>query len=174
MVHFRAFPDGSPPPAWTLQLIDVFRRHEDEIGSARAGERLSSEEVLAVLANDLASIGFVIEKLQHGEKGAPAADAAPPDGNRVHFDVYHPQWLCCLAIEDGHDWANIGAADDLVEPLLVSNVDTLCVAVPFAEAQQPGGQAPRAGAYERTCSLAESVYGHIRVSLPQRLFVIGY
>ena len=174
MIQSAIFPPAGPPPAWVEQLLNVFRHHEEEIRSDRASKRLSSEQVLTLLSRDLVSLGFMIEKVKHDQK-IPAAAVAEGDGRRnIHFDVYQPQWLCCLAIEDGHDWANIGSAMDLVEPLLVSNADTLCLAVPLAEEQAQGGAPRRAGEYERTVSLAEVVYGHSRVKLPKRLLLIGY
>ena len=177
MIRFASFPRTRPPPEWAERLLGVFRRHEAEISSGRPDGKLSSESVLAVLSNDLKSLGFNIERLKHAEKDPPGAepvDAATGEGKEsIHFDVYQPAWLCCLAIEDGHDWANIDAAEDLVEPLLVSDVDTLCLAVTCAE--EPGsGAAHRASEYERTCDLAAVVYGHSRVQLPKCLLVIGY
>jgi len=171
MILLASFPPTSQRPVWAEQIVAVFRRHEDEIGSTLARKKLSSEEVLGVLAADLKTIGFRIEKLKHTRTGPAQGE---PAGERVHFDVYHPEWMCCLAIEDGHDWANIQAAEDLVEPLMVSNVDSLCLAVPCVEEQGVGEERRRASEYERTCNLAESVYGRTRVSLPKCLLVIGY
>lgn len=174
MIQSAIFPRASPPPAWAEQLLDVFRRHQEEIRSVKAGRRLSSEQVLTLLSPDLESLGFMIEKVKHDEKAQAAAAAAGDGRQNVHFDVYQPAWLCCLAIEDGHDWADIGSAMDLVEPLLVSNADTLCLAVPLAQELAEGETHPRASEYERTSSLAEVVYGHSRVKLPKRLLLIGY
>jgi hypothetical protein len=171
MILLATFPPTGRRPAWAEQIVAVFRRHEGEISSTRAGGKLSSEEVLAVLAGDLEDMGFRIEKLKHARTD-PAE--GQPAGESLHFDVYHPEWMCCLAIEDGHDWANIGTAEDLVEPLMVSKADTLCLAVPCAEEQGVGEERRRASEYERTCNLAEAVYGHIRIALPQRLLIIGY
>lgn len=174
MIQHAIFPLASPPPAWAEQLLDVFRCHEDQIRSDHAGSRLSSEQVLTLLAPDLERLGFMIEKVKHDEQVQATTSAERGGRQNVHFDVYQPQWLCCLAIEDGHDWANIGSAMDLVEPLLVSNADALCLAVPLAE-EQSGGETPRrASEYERTASLAEVVYGHSRVKLPKLLLLIGY
>jgi hypothetical protein len=171
MILFASFPPTSQCPAWTERILDVFRRHEAEISSARADRSLSSEEVLGTLAGDLVAIGFRIERIKHARSRPPAGEFP---GENVHFDVYHPEWMCCLAIEDGHDWANIDAAEDLVEPLMVSNVDTLCLACPCAEERGSGEERRRASEFERTCNLAEAVYGRTRVTLPKRLLIIGY
>jgi len=177
MIQFAAFPSTSPPPGWVERLVGVFRRHEDEISSGRPGGKLSSEAVLGVLSSDLEAIGFHIEKLKHSAKSPSDPAAVPAQGadtsGNIHFDVYQPEWMCCLAIEDGHGWANIDTAEDLVEPLLVSNVDTLCIAVPCAE-EQASGALNRASEFERTCDLAAVVYGHTRVQLPKCLLIIGY
>jgi|MudIll2142460700_1097286.scaffolds.fasta_scaffold129983_2 hypothetical protein len=171
MILLASFPPTSQRPAWAEQILAVFRRHEAGISSTQAGRSLSSEEVLGMLADDLEAIGFRIERIKH-VRTRPAEGEVP--GDNVHFDVYHPEWMCCLAIEDGHDWANIDVAEDLVEPLMVSNVDTLCLAVPCAEEPGIGDERRRASEYERTCNLAEAVYGRTRVTLPKRLLIIGY
>jgi hypothetical protein len=150
----------------------VFRKHEDKISSSRASKKLSSKEVLSLLSADLEAIGFRIEKLKHADTVSPGRDPTPAAGDSIHFDVYQPEWMCCLAIEDGHDWANIDASEGLVEPLMVTHVDTLCLALPFAQEQIDG--VGRESEYERTRMLAEAVYGRTRVQLPRCLLLIGY
>jgi hypothetical protein len=177
MIRFAAFPISDPPPAWEAQIIDIFRRHEDELSSDLHDKGLTSEEVLAVLAEDLKGAGFLIEK--HELSGTQVA-RSPFFGEenssavRYRFDVYHPQWLCCLAIEAGRSWTAIATHRDLVEPLLVVDVDSLCLAVPNLRGGPSGDQRPPSHDFDGACNLAATVYGHTRLGLPKRLFLIGY
>ena len=175
MIELAHFPGTDPLPEWTGRLVEVFREHEPAISSARAGPGLRSEEVLDVLTPSLHALGFRIEKLEfNGETTVqPGMGRIASRRHGFHFDVYHPEWMCCLAIEDGHDWSNIREVDDLVEPIMVSEADTLCLAAPHAAEETPGGGI-RESEFVRMRELAEMVYGHTRRSLPRRLVIIGY
>jgi hypothetical protein len=178
MIQFATFPRTWSPPEWVGRMVEIFRRHESGISADRPQGRLSSEEVLAVLAGDLEGLGFHIEKLKLADRelsshpvsqgeGGSANDAA---AEHYHFDVYHPQWHCCIAIEDGPAWTNDAIDEDAVEPLLVANADTLCLAVPGCTA---GGRLSDSE-YDRAVTLAQAVYHRSRSYLPHRLVLIGY
>ena len=175
MIRFATFPRTKPAPAWAAQIVDIFRRHESSIGTDALSKALTSVEVLEVLANDLDATGFTIEKRtlahQRVERSVFLGDNDPAAA-RHHFDVFHPEWLCCLAIVAPRNPSGDAAHQDLVEPLLVVDVDTLCLAVPNASRAGSGEAATRD--YDNACALAESVYGHARVRLPSRLLLIGY
>ena len=183
MIQFATFPRTWSPPAWVGQMVDIFHRHESGISSDQPGGGLSSEEVLAVLAGDLERLGFHIERLKLTDRNVPrhplsaGGCTAGSTVEHYHFDVYHPEWHCCIAIEDGPAWTIDTIDEDAVEPLLVANADTLCLAVPGG----PGGTGnPSAGErspaseYDRAYALAQAVYGRSRSYLPRRLMLIGY
>ena len=119
-----------------------------------------------MLATDLRQAGFVIErrKLTPGSQRFLA---------REQFDVFHPEWLCCLAIEAGPRGPESEKDAALVEPLLVVNVDTLCLALPNA-APRLAEQHADVRDYDSACALALTLYGHARVKLPYRMLLIGY
>lgn len=176
MIRFATFPHGRPTPEWADQLVDVFRRHEGEIGSHGTERVLTSHEVLRALASDLEAIGFKIERRKlvdpHAKQPEPAAGDSETE--RHHFDVYHPAWMCCLAIQANRALAGSDDYLDLVEPLLVIDLDTLCLAVPSIDKRESAGRQALSRDYDNACALAESVYGHTRVKLPYRLLLIGY
>jgi hypothetical protein len=178
-IQFATFPRTWSPPEWVGRTVAVFRRHESDLSPDRPQGRLSSEEVLAVLAGDLEGLGFHIEKLKRTDLKLPGGPH-PPSGaggsagdsaeEHYHFDVYHPQWHCCIAIEDGPAWTNDAIDEDAVEPLLVANADTLCLAVPGSAT----GDGVSDSEYDRALALAQAVYQRSRPYLPHRLVLIGY
>lgn len=174
MIRFATFPRTWSPPAWVGRIVETFRRHESGISLNRPQGRLSSEEVLAVIAGDLESLGFCIEKLKLTDPKLPrrALSAGEPVAEHYHVDVYHPEWHCCIAIEDGPAWTNDAIVEDAVEPLLVANADTLCLAVPGGD-RSAGAQIPDSE-YDRAVTLAQAVYSRSRAYLPHRLVLIGY
>ena len=171
MIRFAWFPGPRHAPEWGERVVEIFRRHEKEISPGR-GPALASQEVLQVLASDLRQAGFVIErrKLAAGAPGLPGSQAILA---REQFDVFHPEWLCCLAIEAGPRGSASETDGALVEPLLVVDMDTLCLALPNAapKSPQPGAEVHD---YDSACALAQKVYAHARVKLPRRLLLLGY
>ena len=180
MIQFATFPRTWSPPAWVGQIVEIFRRHESTIGlQSTSGPhqpqaRMSSEEVLAVLAGDLEGLGFRIEKLKLTDRKVQRRPLSGGDPAAEHYqvDVYHPEWHCCIAIEDGPAWTSDANDEDAVEPLLVANADTLCLAVPGSDSSD-GGR-PADSEYHRAVSLAKAVYNRSRSYLPHRLVLIGY
>jgi hypothetical protein len=175
MIRYATFPRLKPAPAWATQIVDIFRRHESSIGTETLDRALTSVEVLEVLARDLGAAGFTIEKRALAEQKIERSVFLRDDDAAVahyHFDVFHPEWLCCLAIGAPRNPSLDAAHQDLVEPLLVVDVDTLCLAVP--NIHRPGSDGAVIRDYDNACALAESVYGHARVRLPSRLLLIGY
>jgi len=172
MIQSAAFPRTWSPPAWVGQVVEVFRRHQGVISPQPPEASLSSEQVLAVLAGDLEGLGFRIEKMELADRRVPhrPLSAGEPPAQHYHVDVYHPQWHCCIAIEDGPAWTNDAIDQDGVEPLLVANADTLCLAVPG----RVHGAGPAVSEYERALALAQVVYSRSRSYLPHRLVLIGY
>lgn len=176
MIQYATFPRTWTPPAWVGRIVEIFRNHESSISPDQPEERLSSEKVLAVLAGDLEGLGFCIEKLKLGDRKLPrrALPAGEHAAEHYHVDVYQPEWHCCIAIEDGPAWTNDAIDVDAVEPLLVANADTLCLAVPGGPGGSSAGKPPAESEYDRACALAQAVYSRSRSYLPHRLVLIGY
>jgi hypothetical protein len=177
MIRFATFPRIKPAPAWATQIVDIFRRHESRIDTETLNRALTSVEVLEILTRDLEAAGFTIEKRTLANEKIERSVFLGNNDAAVachHFDVFHREWLCCLAIGAPRNASGDAAHQDLVEPLLVVDVDTLCLAVPNTHAPLPGSDEAAIRDYDNACALAESVYGHARVRLPDRLLLIGY
>ena len=106
-IRFTSFPKTEPPPPFASELADVFRRHEPEIATVHLRKGLTSNEVLAVIRDELVALGFAVEAGKQkadkilrpvffGENGEPTLN--------YEIDAYHPGWRCGLEVEAGRAW----------------------------------------------------------------------
>lgn len=155
----------------------MFRRHASTVGTEGLTKGLTSDQVLAVLAEDLELLGFQIEKVKasagkverpvfFGENGIPTV--------RYEVDGYHAGWRCGLEVEAGRAWMGNAVYRDLVQALVMVEVDWLCLAVPVSYKYQSTGRSVVSRDYENSVQLAEALYGHSRMRLPYRLLLVGY
>ncbi len=176
-IRFSTFPRTEPPPGFVEDVVAVFRQHEGEIATETNAKGLKSDDVLAVLGPDLASLGFQVEaskkkvdKLERpvffGENGVPTL--------RYEIDAYHPQWKCGLEVEAGRGWMGNAVYRDLVQAAVMVGVDHLCLAVANVYRYRSSGKPAASRDYENTKQVAEAIYGHSRLSLPYNLILIGY
>ncbi len=176
-IRFTSFPKTEPPPTFASEVAAVFRKHEAAIGTEVLKKGLTSNEVLAVIRDDLVSLGFQVEtgkqrsdKIQRpvffGENGQPTLN--------YEIDAYHPAWRCGLEVEAGRAWMGNAVYRDLVQGLVMVQVDALVLAVPNTYKYQSSGRTVASTDYANTVSVAETLYSHSRVKLPYGLLVIGY
>ena len=52
-VRFICFPLTEPPPTFASSIVDLFREHVSEIGTAARDKNLTSDQVLSVLSPGL-------------------------------------------------------------------------------------------------------------------------
>ena len=95
----------------------VLRRHEHNIGTLHLTKGLTSNEVLAVIRDDLVAIGFEVEAGKQKEdkssgRCSSARTACPHSSPEI--DAYHPGWRCGLEVEAGRAWMGNAVYRDLV------------------------------------------------------------
>jgi len=90
------------------------------------------------------------------------------------IDAYHPEWRCGLEVEAGRAILGNAIFRDLFQAMVMTDVDSLCLAVPNIYKYKSGGRGLNSKYYERTVAVAEALYGHSRVEMPYGLTVIGY
>lgn len=106
-IRYTTFPRTSPPDGFVAQIAGVFRSSEEGIGTEHLKKGLTSDGVLAVVRDDLVSLGFEVEsgkrkreKIERpvffGESGVLEV--------RYEIDAYHPGWRCGLEVEAGRGW----------------------------------------------------------------------
>jgi hypothetical protein len=177
VIRFSTFPRTDPPPDWCGALVNVFRQHEDNIGTLSLEKGLTSNVVLGVVSEDLSALGFAVDagKLAtqrverpvfFGENGIPTV--------RYQIDAYHPSWRCGLEIEAGRAWMGNAVYRDLIQALVMVDVDWLCLAVPNGYRYTSGGKLVVSRDYDNTRDLADAIFGHTRLKMPYRLILVGY
>jgi hypothetical protein len=173
-IRFTCFPRTEPPPEFVYKIVDVFREHENRIGTARNEPHLKSDEVMQVVQVGLESIGFYVERSKRsedvidrpvffGEGGVPTL--------RYEVDAYHPGWQCGLEIEAVRGIRGGAFYRDLIQAMVMVGISHLCVAL---QNKLLYGKAGRNEDYRDAVRTADALYGHSRVKLPFGLTVIGY
>lgn len=169
-IHFLSFPRTLPPPSFVHPVVESFQQVEQQIGTAALQKGLTSDEVLRLLHPHLKGLGFESGKRKnekidrpvfYGENGRPSLN--------YQIDAFHPGWSCGLAVEAGGLMGN-AVYRDLVQALIMVQVDHLILAVAHKCNDEEGVSSD----YEKTCSIADALYGHTRMKMPYGLTVIGY
>jgi hypothetical protein len=176
-IRFTSFPKTEPPPDFAPKVVSIFIKHENKVGTIHLEKGLTSNEVLAILREDLVSIGFQVEtgkqkqdKISRpvffGENGIPTLT--------YEIDAYQPEWHCGLEIEAGRAWMGNAIYRDLIQGLVMVQVDVLILAVPNNYKYSSNERLVISNDYDNTISVAESLYGHSRFRFPYGLIIIGY
>jgi hypothetical protein len=176
-VRFTCFPLTEKPPAFIGGIVDVFRAHEEVIGTVSLTKGLTSNEVLGSLRTDLKELGFQIEKgkmkADRVERPVFFGEDGHPELN-YQIDAFHPEWKCGLEVEAGRAWMGNAVYRDLIQALVMVDVDHLVLAVPNRYKYKAVGKATTSTDYDNTISVAKALYGHTRVRFPYQLTVLGY
>ena len=176
-VRYQCFPQTEPPPAFVLQVVDVFRNHEAGISTEKLAKGLTSDQVLLRLAPNLASLGFEVEKSKKaadrihrpvffGENGEPTLE--------YQVDGYHIGWRCGLEIEAGRAWMGNAVYRDLIQAMVMVEVDWLVLAVPNAYRYKSDGKPVISADFHNAQRVAAALYAHDRLRMPFKLALIGY
>lgn len=177
MIRFSTFPRTQTPPPFVPDLIELFERHEQQIGTSLRKKGLTSDALLAVLRPDLIELGFDVEAGKRNEdkimRPVFFAENAKP-GLQYQVDAWHPVWLAGLELEAGRAWMGNAVYRNLVQALVMVDMEHLILAVPQLYRYKTSGHATLSRDYENTVAVADALYAHSRVEMPFRLCVIGY
>lgn len=176
-VQFQCFPATLPTPDIVSAVVSVFARHEARISTPKLDKGLSSDQVLAVVRDDLIHLGFDVEagkradeKIHRpvffGRNGVPSL--------KYEIDGYHEAQRCGLEIEAGRAWMGNAVYRDLIQAMVMVQVELLVLAVPLSYKYKSGGKTMSSSDFENTVALASALYGHARMPIPYHLAVIGY
>jgi hypothetical protein len=148
-------------PRWADALVGVFERHQPRIDSRRVQQ--SSDATLAVLAEELLSLGYEVEH-------RPARLPFNVNGVRFNVDAWHPTEGVVLEIEAVR--AQLGGAffRDIFRLMLIGRQRHGVIAVPLRGTQ--GGRTTRAFDY---CRKQLDALSSTRPQLPfNGLLLVGY
>lgn len=176
-IRFHYFPQTDPPPTFVGSVIEVFQTHENLVSTLKLAKGLTSNEVLAVLRNDLLDLGFQVEASKSEQDKIPRPVFFGENGEPTltyEIDAYHPVWRCGLEVEAGRAWMGNAVYRDLIQAMAMVHVDFLILAVPNSYKYQSSGKETVSPDYQRTVNLARTLFGHNRVKFPYGLCVVGY
>jgi len=176
-IRYSSFPRTKPSPSFVKSVVDVFKANEAAISTIQLKKGLESNQVLSVLSNGLAEIGFAVEtgktadkKLHrpvlYGENNEPTL--------RYEIDAFHPDWQRGLEVEAGRAILGNALFRDLFQAMVMVDVNHLCLAVSNVYKYKSGGKDMSSKDYEKAISIADALLGHSRAQIPYGLTVIGY
>lgn len=176
-MRYICFPRTNPPPHFAPTVAAIFHKYEQQIGTIHLEKGLTSDQVLAIIRDDLVDLGFEVEsgkrkadKIERpvffGENGQPTL--------RYEIDAYHKEWKCGFEVEAGRAVMGNAIYRDLIQALVMVQVGVLILAVPNTYKYRSSGRPIVSYDYEKTISVAETLYGHSRFQFPYELMVVGY
>lgn len=165
------------PPDWAQQLVGSLASFRDEI-STLAGNRPSSNEVLATIAPALDSLGYTVEtgrervgKIRRpvlfGENGIPTLT--------YEVDAAHDAHGIVVEVEAGRGARSNADYRDLVRSSLIVDARFLVLILPIEYRFKAGARTGVELAYRNTSDLLAAVYASQRLRFPfEGILLIGY
>ena len=174
---WRYFPTNEQPPEWAYQLVSAISGYADDI-STLAGNRPSSNEVLATIAPALTSLGYTVEAgrsrvgkvrrpVLFGENGVPALT--------YEVDAAHDEIGIVVEVEAGRGARSNADYRDLVRSSLIVDARFLVLLLPVEYRFKSGLGTGVEYAYRNTTDLLTAVYASNRLRFPfDGIVLVGY
>lgn len=166
------FPNSLRPTDNLFKLAAVFDQHLEEISSDE--HTLESNAVLQILASDLESIGYSVEKGKKDEDKIRVPVLFGEHGAAMQSflaDAYHPEAHIVVEVEAGRAVANHQFLKDLFEACMMHDSEYLCIAV----RKQYTSSGKRSLDYDKVCTFFRTLYASNRLQLPLKgVMVLGY
>jgi hypothetical protein len=174
-INFQLFPQTQKPTEVMNNVIEVFRKNENRIGSTKK-RRMRSDEVLKILSGDLKRIGFVVEK---DKKNKQSFDVFLDGKVLKSFDVdaFHSRGKIILEIEAGRAVANYQFLKDFFEACVIPDAENLIIAVRniYYTKNKKSNEFRKSKDFEKVIKYFETLYISNRLQIPlKRLLIIGY
>ena len=176
-VQFCFFPRTRPAPVFCRSVVEVFERHAPSTCTVSLGKGLTSDQILRLMSEDLIGLGFTVElgktanaKIKRpvffGKNGEPAL--------QYEIEAFHAEWRCGMELETGRAWMGYTIYSEIIQAMVMVDLEYLILAVPNAYKYQSGDRPVINKDFDKTCAVADALFGHSRVQVPYGLMVIGY
>lgn len=180
--HWSYFPRNVAPPPWAVSLVGVVAAHESQISSvevpAAEAERMTSDRVLSVLADQMELLGYEVERgkdagskierpVLFGDEGQPSV--------KYEIDAFHDEIGIAVEVEAGR--GAMGNADyrDIVRTSLIQDANYFVLMMPIAYRYMSGGKQQSKDAFVKTREQFSAIYASRRLVLPfAGVLLIGY
>jgi hypothetical protein len=139
---------------------------------------MESNDVLAIIASGLQSLGFEVEQGKQKAGKLPRPVFFGDEGKYLRtyeIDAFEPGQGVALEVEAGRATMGNAIYRDLVQGSLMVDACFLALAVPIEYRYKSGARTTRERSYAKTYSVIEAIYGSPRLRLPfDGLLLIGY
>ncbi len=170
MVNWTYYPLTSKIPDHLEKVVKVFSNHDIEIKAKIAADKAESNEILAVIRNDLTSCGYLVEKSKKKGDKIPITVLFKENGERdvtYEVDAFNADTKTVIEVESGRAIVNYQVLKDLIEACLMEDVDYLCVSLRLDYKGKDDYNAFR--------KIIDAIFKSNRFKLPLRgVLVIGY
>lgn len=168
MINYQLFPKSQQISSDLLAVVNVFQTNEDTISSKT--QELSSNEVLAVVADGLEKIGFTIEKSKRKDDKIKIPVLFGRNGNlEKSFDAdgVNLTTKTVIEVEAGRGVTNYQFLKDLFQACMMQEIDVLTIAI----RNNYKGNSD----FETVVTFFDTLYVSGRLTLPlKRILIIGY
>jgi len=167
-IRWQHYPRSMPPLQLSREVIKVFEGHLAYISSS--DHKHGSDQVLAILADDLRKIGFQIERGKKKDNQIAIPVLFGINGRvekSFSADGYHPEQRYMLEVEAGRGVTNHQFLKDLFQACACDNVDSIGIAL--------RNDYRGSDDFYRACAFIDAVFNSRRFQLPLReVLIIGY
>jgi hypothetical protein len=164
---WQFYPRSENAPHRIAEIAAVFTAHHDEISSAKFD--LNSNDVLAVVHDDLAQMGIQVESGKTKDQKIPRPVRFARNGaaeKSFEVDGWDPQSSTIIEVEAGRGVVNNQWLKDLFEAFVIPDARYLVIAV---RAEYKGGKD-----FESVATMLETLYGS-RLQIPlSGILLVGY
>ncbi len=167
-VNWVYFPASKRAPKLATEVVAAFNKSLPQFASE--SNRLNSNGVLKIVADDLKSLGFRVEVGKKDDEKVKIPVLFGPNGRlRKHFcaDGFNEDQGFVLEVEAGRALTNNQFLKDLFQACMMANVRTLCIAVRNIYNGQKD--------FEYISTFFDTLYASNRLALPlEGILLIGY
>jgi hypothetical protein len=170
MINYQYFPKSQKLPEHLLNVVNIFKNHEETIDS-KPRDRQESNDVLAVVSVDLEVSGFRVEVSKKREGKITVPVLFGKNGKiEKHFDAdaWNIETKTVIEVEAGRAVTNYQFLKDLFQASMMEGVDFCVIAVRniYQDTQKD---------FDKVCNFMETMYASERLRLPLKgILIIGY
>lgn len=167
-IQYQFYPKSNISPTSLLDIIEIFKKNEEDISSSNY--QLSSNDVLHILANDIESLGYFVERSKKAEDKIRVPVLFGRNGSLEKYfeaDCYNQIEKVVIEVEAGRAVTNYQFLKDVFQACVMHDVDYLVIAVRNTYRAQKD--------FEMVINFMDTLYASSRLSLPLKgILIIGY
>ena len=168
MINWQYYPKSDTIPEHLVSLIEIFKLHELAIKSPE--NRLSSNQVLSILRNNLLDLKFDVEKNKSAENKLKVPVLFGKNGRLEKYfevDSFNKDTGTVLEVEAGRGVTNYQFLKDLFQSCMMHNLNYLAIAIRNKYRCSPD--------FDKVTTFFDTLYASGRLNLPLKgILIIGY